>query len=268
MSAQFSLDALPYVDKQIDEPGVRTMVDKLVAAEMKRMPKPRDPSSLFPDIDLFQSNELMQQELDRVRRGKPMEPKLDLTRYQLEAPTLSSSSSSSSSTSSTTSHPTAASLSSTESGTTSDSGVQLASAQETISNIPSASEELPEGRALWLQALDNAEAQLEHQNQRILNLELVQKFGGNAWNIHNYQMEYDLSLIQKAVDEKKTEVIELNKLRKRDQLEVADSLMRLETKWADMISSTLQVEVASASLEAELAQLKEYEAKLSKELHI
>ncbi|KAG0002538.1 hypothetical protein BGZ80_003939 [Entomortierella chlamydospora] len=240
MSTQISLDALPYVDKQIDEPGVRTLVDKLIASEMKRMPKPRDPATLFPDIELFKDNELMQQELDRVRRGKPMEPKLDLSRYQLEIPTVAD--------------------------TTTSSSSETPESSEPIT--PSASEELPEGRVLWLKALDNANAQLEHQNQRIMNLELVQKFGGNAWNIHNYQMEYDLSLLRKAVDDTKAEVIELNKLRKRDQLEAAESLQRLEAKWAEMISATLQVEVASASLEAELEQLKTYEANLCKELGV
>ncbi|KAF8983062.1 hypothetical protein BGZ46_000069 [Entomortierella lignicola] len=239
MSAQVNLDALPYVDKQIDEPGVRTLVDKLIASEMKRMPKPRDPATLFPDIDLFKDNDLIQQELDRVRRGKPMEPKLDLSRYQLEAPTVADTTPSSS----------------------------IANTP-TESITPSASEELPEGRVLWLKALENANAQLEHQNQRIMNLELVQKFGGNAWNIHNYQLEYGLSLLRKAVDDKKAEVIELNKLRKRDQLEAAETLQRLEAKWAEMISSTLQVEVASASLEAELEQLKTYEANLCKELGV
>ncbi|KAF9090238.1 hypothetical protein BGX29_011580 [Mortierella sp. GBA35] len=237
MSSQVSLDALPYVDKQIDEPGVRSMVDKLIASEMKRMPKPKDPATLFPDIDLFSSNTLIQQELDRVRRGKPMDPTLDLSRYQLDPPTSNST---------------------TTSSNNSTTGT------ETIT--PSASEELPEGREQWIKALDNANAQLEHQNQRVLNLELVQKFGGNAWNIHNYQLEYDLSLLRKAVDDKKADIMELNKLRKRDQMDVAESLQRLEAKWAEMISSTLQVEVASASLQAELAQLKAYEVQLSKEL--
>ncbi|KAG9071158.1 hypothetical protein KI688_008701 [Linnemannia hyalina] len=243
MNSQVSLDALPYVDKQIDEPGVRSLVDKLIASEMKKMPKPRDASSLgFPDIDLFSSNTLIQQELDRVRRGKPMDPSLDLSRYQLDPPTSSSTTT-------------------TTSNTTTANG-----SAETIT--PSASEELPEGRTQWLKALDNANAQLEHQNQRVLNLELVQKFGGNAWNIHNYQLEYDVSLLRGAVDKKKAEVMELNKLRKRDQMDVAESLQRLEAKWAEMISSTLQVEVASASLQAELAQLKAYEIQLSKELGV
>ncbi|KAF9942455.1 hypothetical protein BGZ67_001437 [Mortierella alpina] len=194
---------------------------------MKRMPKPRDPSTLFPDIELFKDNELIQQELERVRKGKPMEHALDMTRYQLEPPT---------------SQPSGA--------TTSSDAPDGASAETTIT--PSASEELPEGRATWIKALENADAQLEHQNQRILNLELVQKFGGNAWNVHNYQLEYDLSLLRKAVDEKKAEVIELNKLRKRDQLDVAESLQRLEAK--------------CDALAAELEQLKAYEEQLSREL--
>ncbi|KAF9409795.1 hypothetical protein BGZ94_001856 [Podila epigama] len=257
---QVSLDALPYVDKQIDEPGIRSIVDKLIASEMKKMPKPRDPASLFPDIDLFKGNELMQQELDRVRRGRPMEPQLDLTRYNLNPPTDSSKEQNSSQSSIAgamdISQPSSSSSSSTTSLTsTTESSIQV-----------SASEELPEGRAQWLRALDNANAQLEHQNQRILNLELVQKFGGNAWNIHNYQLEYDLSQLKKKVDEKRAEVTELNKLRKKDQLEVAESLQRLEAKWAELISSTLQVEVASAALETELEQLKQYEATLIKEL--
>lgn len=33
--------------------GARSVVDKMIAAEMKKMPKPRDPASLFPDIELF-----------------------------------------------------------------------------------------------------------------------------------------------------------------------------------------------------------------------
>lgn len=51
-------------------------------------------------------------------------------------------------------------------------------------------------------------------------------------------------------------------------MDVAESLQRLEAKWAEMISSTLQVEVASASLQAELTQLKAYEIQLSKELGV
>lgn len=136
----------------------------------------------------------MQQELDRVRRGKPME-QLDLTRYQLNAPTSTDSASSPS---------------------TSSSSIDAIGSQ--LPTQPSASEELPEGRAQWFEALDNANAQLEHQSQRVLNLELVQKFGNNAWNIHNYQLEYDLSRLRKQVDEKRAEVMELNKLRKRDQV--------------------------------------------------
>ncbi|KAG0328311.1 hypothetical protein BGZ99_005664 [Dissophora globulifera] len=253
--------------------SVRTLVDKLVAAEMKRMPKPTTAASRFPDLDLFDKNPLLQQELDRVRRGKPMEPKLDLARYQLPDPsTLASSSSSSSATATATSSTTSTTNttvptpSSTQPSTTTAATSLGSISDADQTTMPSGSEQLPEGRQQWLHAVANANAQLEHQAQRIVNLELVQKFGSNAWNIHNYQMEYSLSLLRNAVDAKRTEVIELNKLRKRDQLDAAESLQRMEAKWAELISSTLQVEVASASLEAELAQLKAYEANLAKEL--
>ncbi|KAF9942199.1 hypothetical protein BGZ65_007731 [Modicella reniformis] len=254
MSAQITLDALAYIDKQIEEPGVRSTVDKLIEAEKKRMPKPPSSTALlsFPDIDLFKGNELLQQELERVKRGKPMEPKLDLSRYQLDPPSLSSS------------------TTTTTEATSSSSSSSTTGSETTInpSSFLSPSEELPEGRVVWLKAVDNANAQLEHQNQRILNLELVQKFGGNSWNVHNYQMEYKLSLLRKAVDDKRAEINELHKLRKRDQMDAAESFQRLEAKWAEMISSTLQVEVASASMEAELQQLKVYETNLRKELDL
>ncbi|KAG0249708.1 hypothetical protein DFQ27_009841 [Actinomortierella ambigua] len=228
------IDALPYVDRQIDEPGVRTQVEKLIAAEMKRMPKPKDASTLYPDIDLFKDNELILQELERVRKGKPMDP-LDLTRYQLQPP---SSTEDSSATSSTT-------------------------IPAAISGV---SEQLPAGHDLWLQAVSNANAQLEHQDQRLLNLELLSKYGPNSWNIHNYQLEYELSQLQQQLEASRQRVLDLNKLRKRDQTEAGQTLARLEHQWAERVSASLQVNVAAASLQMELDQLKAYEARLRAEL--
>ena len=37
----------------------------------------------------------------------------------------------------------------------------------------------------WRAARDNAQSQLEHQHTRIMNLELMSKFGTNAWRQHN-----------------------------------------------------------------------------------
>ncbi|KAG0229689.1 hypothetical protein BGW42_001396 [Actinomortierella wolfii] len=214
--------------------GVRTQVEKLIAAEMKRMPKPKDASSLYPDIDLFKDNELILQELERVRKGKPMDP-LDLTRYQLQPPS-----------------------STAPSDTTASSSIP-----DAISGV---SEELPEGRETWKAAVANANAQLEHQQQRLVNLELLQKYGANAWNIHNYQLEYQLSQLRQHVDSKRHLVNELNKQRKRDQLDAAETLQRLERQWADLVSATLQVDVAAASLQQELDLLRAHEKKLRKEL--
>ncbi|KAF9969862.1 hypothetical protein BGZ73_007600 [Actinomortierella ambigua] len=222
------IDALPYVDRQIDEPGVRTQVEKLIAAEMKRMPKPKDVSAMYPDIELFKHNELIQQELERVRKGKPMDP-LDLTRYQLQPPTATS----------------------------------------TIpAPITGVSEELPEGHQVWQQAVSNADAQLAHQDQRLVNLELLAKYGANSWNIHNYQLEYLLNHCQQQLEATRQRVLELNKMRKRDQIEAGQTLARLDQQWAERVSATLQVNVAAASLQMELEQLKAYEQQLKTELGV
>lgn len=41
----------------------------------------------------------------------------------------------------------------------------------------------------WQQALDNANAQLEHLKTRADNLELTLHYGGNAWKVYNEKTE-------------------------------------------------------------------------------
>ena len=70
----------------------------------------------------------------------------------------------------------------------------------------------------WTSAIDNAQAQLEHQQNRMINLELVNKFGSNSWKIHNYQLEHAKNLIKTQADEIRAKITFLNKSRKLDQV--------------------------------------------------
>jgi pre-mRNA-splicing factor SPF27 len=72
-----------------------------------------------------------------------------------------------------------------------------------------------------------------------------------------------LKQLKHGVEEKKKEILELNKQRKLEQTEGGINLRNLESKWSDLISQTLQVEVACASLENELEELKRYENSIS-----
>ncbi|GBB88106.1 hypothetical protein RclHR1_14620006 [Rhizophagus clarus] len=114
----------------------------------------------------------------------------------------------------------------------------------------------------WNDAVNNSKAQLQHQNLRMFNLELLQKFGANSWRLHNYQLENELQQYQKTLEEYKQNILELNKQRKADQLQAGNTIEALNNRWTEMIGQTLQVEVACASLEVEVEQLKLYENQL------
>lgn len=47
------------------------------------------------------------------------------------------------------------------------------------------------GSGAWQAALDNAQAQLEHQQNRVDNLELLLHYSGNAWRLYNEGLEQE-----------------------------------------------------------------------------
>ncbi|CAO3617375.1 unnamed protein product [Cunninghamella echinulata] len=116
----------------------------------------------------------------------------------------------------------------------------------------------------WKKAVDNTKAQLESQAGSMFNLELLQKYGGNAWRVHNYQLESYLKYIQQETENYKNQINDINKERKADQMDAASAIQNLENKWSDLISQNLQVEIACASLESELEELRRYKQQSGK----
>ncbi|CAI2723986.1 unnamed protein product [Schistosoma spindalis] len=51
----------------------------------------------------------------------------------------------------------------------------------------------------WQDAMENAEAQLEHQATRIENLELMADYGCNAWKQYNNVLESSLQIYEKEL---------------------------------------------------------------------
>lgn len=82
----------------------------------------------------------------------------------------------------------------------------------------------------WRKAVSNAKVQFEHQNNRLMNLELLDVHGGSLWLHHNQTTEG----VQKQVDERlqviKRKSDELNSLRKQEQEEVRPALMNMNMK--------------------------------------
>ncbi|KAA1468557.1 breast carcinoma amplified sequence 2 [Dentipellis sp. KUC8613] len=118
----------------------------------------------------------------------------------------------------------------------------------------------------WKAALDNAHAQLEHQRIRHNNLALLQQYGSNAWRIHNYTLEADAKIAEKLLEELKERTTEVNRDRKNTQTRIGNQLTSLETRWTELISSVLQIEMANVALEAELDRLNKRETELASAL--
>ncbi|KAL4069455.1 breast carcinoma amplified sequence 2 [Scleroderma citrinum] len=115
----------------------------------------------------------------------------------------------------------------------------------------------------WRQALRNAHAQLEHQRVRHTNLALLQTYGANAWRIHNYRLEETVKQAERALEELREKTTELNRERKNSQTRYGAQLTALETRWTELLSSILQIEMANVALDVEVQRLHGVEAQLS-----
>ncbi|KAH8120561.1 breast carcinoma amplified sequence 2 [Phellopilus nigrolimitatus] len=115
----------------------------------------------------------------------------------------------------------------------------------------------------WQAALKNAKAQLEHQRIRQNNLALLQTYGSNAWRVQNYLMEHTVKGVEKALEELRERTTEVNRQRKQSQTKLGAQLTMFETRWTELISNVLQIELANVALEAEVLDLARRETELS-----
>ncbi|KAF8203250.1 breast carcinoma amplified sequence 2-domain-containing protein [Pholiota molesta] len=115
----------------------------------------------------------------------------------------------------------------------------------------------------WKAALDNAHAQLQHQRIRQQNLALLQTYGPNAFRIQNYLLEATVKQTEKTLEELKELIVEVNRERKNTQDRIGKQLTSLETRWTELISSVLQIEMANVALDAEIERLNKKEAELA-----
>ncbi|TFY61477.1 hypothetical protein EVJ58_g4496 [Rhodofomes roseus] len=217
-------DSLPYYDNDLEQfPVLKEKVEKELAREAK--PSQTLHPRVPPPPELFTSHPLLEAELARIESHQPLPP-LDTTRHQLPGP------------------------------------------------------QNPENEEEWRSALNNARAQLEHQRLRWVlpvfdvlfpvqpeprhaNLALLQQYGPNSWRIHNYLTDSTVNNIEKSLEELKNLTTEVNRERKNAQTRIGTQLTSLETRWTELISNILQIEMANVALEAEIDRLNKSEAELS-----
>ena len=110
-----------------------------------------------------------------------------------------------------------------------------------------------EDPAAWRAALANAKAQLEHQHLRVLNLELLLKYGPDLWKVENRGVEQAGALYAAAAAAADKEAEVVNRERKLQQLAAGGDIQRLEYEWYQQVSKNMDIDLACRQLEAALA---------------
>ena len=109
----------------------------------------------------------------------------------------------------------------------------------------------------WNDAVENSEAQLEHQLNRITNLNLMNKYGTEAWKVYNTILNQLLTSAKEQLQEIKKQIQEINWQRKSAQTTAGEKLKSLEANWVQLVSKNYEIERTCLQLEMETNRLKD-----------
>ena len=108
----------------------------------------------------------------------------------------------------------------------------------------------------WKQALQRSQRLLQYQITRMENLDLLLKYGPDAWKQHNNRLEVYLTRMQKLAQELGEKIENVNRERKYHQQNTACELNALSMQWKDLCQKNIDIQIACASLEARIKELK------------
>lgn len=85
----------------------------------------------------------------------------------------------------------------------------------------------------WEAALASAKAELGYQNAKMIHLQLLKKYGKDAWVTHNDDVAQTKDVLEREAETVKIEVNQINFNRKREHEKAGAKLDALEAKhWA------------------------------------
>ncbi|WYZ41590.1 hypothetical protein EsH8_V_000485 [Colletotrichum jinshuiense] len=118
------------------------------------------------------------------------------------------------------------------------------------SGKPSTAEE----RERLADSLRKAYISYAYLDARAQNLNLLDKWGKNAWLIGNWGLENELKTFEHELAETKRQIDVLTVARRRQQEEVAAELKGLEESWKKGVGRTLETEIAVEQLRREVLE--------------
>jgi len=108
----------------------------------------------------------------------------------------------------------------------------------------------------WKASIERAQIRLEFQNNSLENLELLNRFGANAWKSHADQLQQLQQSLSQSLDVSRREIDAINRKRKADQLAVGSVLLELENEFWSQLSKNREIEHACLQLRSEIKRLK------------
>lgn len=109
----------------------------------------------------------------------------------------------------------------------------------------------------WHSSLDNAHSQLEHQYNRMLNMELMLAYGPNLWQAYLKSLEVSCKRLEEDVREAAQQIVEVNKRRKLRHQEVGEQLQATEVEWAELLVKNREIETACNLAERQAHDLQQ-----------
>lgn len=111
----------------------------------------------------------------------------------------------------------------------------------------------------WKTALANARAQLEHQGLRMTNLELLFRYGANAWKAHINHLEASAHISDAMLQEYKAATDAVNQERKLQQEAIGKQLHGMSRDWSTLVQKNMDIGMECSTLESEIAALQDEE---------
>jgi len=108
----------------------------------------------------------------------------------------------------------------------------------------------------WASAAQNAEAQQEHQQSRLLNLQLQVKHGADVWRGQNMVLERAQQQIEAELKQVQTQITEVNRVRKIEHESATGDLDTLNHRFFELIQENGAIEAACEDLRADLVLLQ------------
>ncbi|KAK1654343.1 Pre-mRNA-splicing factor SPF27 [Colletotrichum phormii] len=124
--------------------------------------------------------------------------------------------------------------------------------QEPFSDSEATSTE--EDRIRLADSLQKAYISYAYLDTRAQNLNLLDKWGKNAWLIGNWGLENELKGFERDLAETKRLIDVLTVTRRRQQEEVAAEMKGLEENWKKGVGRTLETEIAVEQLRREVLE--------------